>query len=113
MPNGISLSRKDIDDLTDLVKNFGAKGLAYFKCENVNDLDAGIISPIKKFLDEDVIKNILNHVNATDGDLIFFSADQKDIVNDSMAALIKKAWSSIKSYRGQLEIFVGFRLSFI
>ena len=43
------------DDLTDLVKNFGAKGLAYFKCENVNDLDAGIISPIKKFLDEDVI----------------------------------------------------------
>jgi len=90
VPNGISLSRKDIDDLTDLVKNFGAKGLAYFKCENVNDLDAGIISPIKKFLDEDVIKNILNHVNATDGDLIFFSADQKDIVNDSMAALIKK-----------------------
>ena len=90
VPNGISLSRKDIDDLTDLVKNFGAKGLAYFKCENVNDLDAGIISPIKKFLDEDVIKNILNHVNATDGDLIFFSSDQKDIVNDSMAALIKK-----------------------
>ena len=90
VPNGISLSRKDIDDLTDLVKNFGAKGLAYFKCENVNDLDAGIISPIKKFLDEDVIKNILNDVNATNGDLIFFSADQQDIVNDSMAALIKK-----------------------
>ena len=90
VPNGISLSRKDIDDLTDLVKNFGAKGLAYFKCENINDLDAGIISPIKKFLDEDVIKNILNDVNATNGDLIFFSADQQDIVNDSMAALIKK-----------------------
>lgn len=95
VPNGTSLSRKDIDDLTDLVKNFGAKGLAYFKCENVNDLDAGIISPIKKFLDKGVIKNILNHVNAIDGDLIFFSADQKDIVNDSMAALIKKLGSQL------------------
>ena len=90
VPGASVLSRKDIDDLTELVKKFNAKGLAYLKCEKVNDIDNGVISPIKKFLDNSVIKNIIDSVNATDGDLIFFSADHEDIVNSSMAALIKR-----------------------
>jgi aspartyl-tRNA synthetase len=90
VPNGITLSRKDIDDLTSLVKKFNAKGLAYLKCEKISDIDNGIVSPIKKFLDSNVIKDILSAVDAKDGDLVFFSADHKDIVNSSMSALIKK-----------------------
>ena len=90
VPNAAMLSRKDIDDLTNLVKTFGAKGLAYLKCEDVSNLDDGIISPIKKFLSLDVIRNIIDHVGATNGDLIFFSADSLEIVNNSMSALIKQ-----------------------
>ena len=90
VPNADKLSRKDIDDLTNLVKNFGAKGLAYLKCEDVTNLNEGIVSPIKKFLNLDVIKSIIDHVGAKNGDLIFFSADSSEIVNDSMAALIKQ-----------------------
>ena len=90
VPKGASLSRKEIDYLTNLVKKFNAKGLAYFKCDKINDIDNGISSPIKKFLDEKTINNILKTVNASDGDLIFFSADHKDVVNSSMSALIRE-----------------------
>ena len=90
VPGGSVLSRKDIDDLTNLVKKYNSKGLAYFKCEKIDDIDNGILSPIKKFLNNSVIKNIINTVDAKDGDLIFFSADHEDIVNNSIAALIKR-----------------------
>ena len=89
VPNGISLSRKDIDDLTNIVKKFNAKGLAYIKCEKIDDIENGITSPIKKFLDNSIIKEIISTTDAKDGDVIFFSADHKDIVNSSMSALIK------------------------
>ena len=95
VPGGISLSRKNIDDLTEVVKNFGAKGLAYFKCEDISDIENGIASPIKKFLNTEVIQNILTEVDAKNGDLIFFSADSTDIVNSSMSALIKDLGSSL------------------
>ena len=100
VPGGISLSRKNIDDLTELVKNFGAKGLAYFKCEDISDIENGIASPIKKFLNTAVIQNILTEVDAKNGDLIFFSADSTDIVNSSMAALIKDLGSSLNLLSG-------------
>ena len=95
VPGGSSLSRKDIDDFTEIVKQFGAKGLAYFKCENVSDIDNGVISPIKKFLTTEVIQNILNEVSAKNGDLIFFSADSIEVVNSSMSALIKELGSGL------------------
>jgi len=95
VPGGISLSRKNIDNLTEVVKNFGAKGLAYFKCEDIADIENGISSPIKKFLNTEVIQNILTEVDAKNGDLIFFSADSTDIVNSSMSALIKDLGSSL------------------
>ena len=89
IPNGNKLSRKDIDDLTNLVKQFGAKGLAYLKCEDIKNIEKGIISPIKKFLNNSIITSILNRVQAQTGDIVFFSADNKNTVNSSMAALIK------------------------
>ena len=90
VPNGCRLSRKNIDDYTDLVKHYGAKGLAYIKCEDCDSYDGGIISPIKKFLTKDTISSILESTSAQNGDLIFFSADSSDIVNDSMSALMRK-----------------------
>ena len=90
VPGGLKLTRKNIDEYTDLVKTFGAKGLAYLKIENIQDIDTGINSPIKKFLTNDEIADILKSVDASDGDLIFFSADKCDVVNNSMSALISR-----------------------
>ena len=90
IPNGCSLSRKNIDTYIDLVKEFGAKGLAYIKCEDTTDIDRGIVSPIKKFIGNNVVKKILEKTEAQSNDLIFFSADDQKIVNDSMSALIEQ-----------------------
>ena len=86
-PNGASLSRKMIDDYTEFVGRYGAKGLAYIK---VNDLAAGMAglqSPILKFMPDEVVQAVLERVGAADGDLVFFGADKAKVVNDSMAAL--------------------------
>ena len=96
VPGGLKLTRKNIDEYTDLVKTFGAKGLAYFKIENIEDIDTGINSPIKKFLTNDEIANILKSVDASDGDLIFFSADKSDVVNNSMSALITRIGNDLE-----------------
>jgi aspartyl-tRNA synthetase len=88
---GDRLSRKDIDDYTDFVKIYGAKGLAYVK---VNDAskpnEEGLQSPIVKFLKPDVLQSILERTGAQNGDLVFFGADQAKIVNDAMGALRQK-----------------------
>jgi aspartyl-tRNA synthetase len=87
VPGGNSLSRKQIDQYTEYVSNYGAKGLAYIK---INDLSAGkegLQSPILKFLPDDVVSAIMDRVQAEDGDLVFFGADEAKVVNDSLAAL--------------------------
>ncbi|MGI9259369.1 MAG: aspartate--tRNA ligase [Gammaproteobacteria bacterium] len=87
VPEGGSLSRKEIDDYTDLVGRHGAKGLAYIK---VNDLDAGVDglqSPILKFLPDDAVLQVLDRVGAQTGDLVFFGADKARVVNDSLGTL--------------------------
>ena len=88
---GEKLSRKDIDDYTDFVKIYGAKGLAYMK---VNDAskpnEEGLQSPIVKFLPGAVLASILERTGAENGDLVFFGADRARIVNDAMGALRQK-----------------------
>ena len=74
LPGGGSLSRKEIDDYTEMVGRYGAKGLAYIK---VNDREGGangLQSPILKFLPVEVVESVLNRVGAETGDLIFFGA---------------------------------------
>ncbi len=88
VPGGSNISRKKIDQYTELVKSYGAKGLAYFKVDNIDNIPSGISSPISKFLSDKEISDITNSVNSKTGDLIFFSADKSDIVNSSMSALI-------------------------
>ena len=87
IPQGGHLTRKQIDDYTDYVAGFGAKGLAYIKCEAIASGRAGLQSPILKFLPDDVITQIIARTEAHDGDVIFFGAAHKNIVNDSLAAL--------------------------
>jgi aspartyl-tRNA synthetase len=87
VPQGNELTRKQIDDYTDYVGRFGAKGLAYIK---VNDADAGrdgLQSPILKFLPDDAVAGILERTGARTGDLIFFGADKATVVNDALGAL--------------------------
>ena len=90
VPGGNSLSRKSIDDLTLMVKDFGAKGLAYLKCDDINNIDTGIVSPIKKFLTNDLIEQIIKITNSQNGDIIFFSSDKEVIVNQCMSNLIRE-----------------------
>lgn len=89
LPAGNELSRKDIDNYTDFVSKYRAKGLAYIK---VNDLSAqdGLQSPILKFLPDDVVATIIQRTQAVNGDLIFFGADKRDVVNEAMGALRNK-----------------------
>ena len=87
VPNGVSLTRKVIDDYTDFVGRYGARGLAWIK---VNDLAAGVAglqSPILKFMDAEIIKKLLSKLSIETGDIIFFGADKSKVVNESMGAL--------------------------
>jgi aspartyl-tRNA synthetase len=87
LPSGNELTRREIDNYTDFVGRYGAKGLAYIK---VNDVDAGrdgLQSPIMKFLPDDAVAGILERTGAKTGDLIFFGADKSRIVNDALGAL--------------------------
>ncbi|MDR3477916.1 MAG: aspartate--tRNA ligase [Gammaproteobacteria bacterium] len=85
VPGGADISRKEIDDYTKFIGNFGAKGLAYIKI-NGEGIE-GLASPILKFIPEDAIKQILERTNAKVGDIVFFGADKTDTVNESLGAL--------------------------
>ena len=87
VPGGEVLTRKQIDDYTEFVSNFGAKGLAYIRVEDPEKGKKGLQSPILKFLEDDIVKTLLQRVGAQKGDIIFFGAGPKKIVNDSLAAL--------------------------
>lgn len=87
VPGGAKLSRKEIDDLTKYVSNYGARGLAWIK---VNDKAAGVDglqSPILKFMPEATIEAMVTRLGLEDGDIVFFGADKRETVNDSLGAL--------------------------
>ena len=96
IPNGASLSRKQIDEYTKFVGIYGARGLAYIKvndASNINngvDKDSGLQSPIIKNMTDEVLNNLIERTQAEDGDIIFFGADKASIVNDAMGALRQK-----------------------
>ncbi len=75
-------SRKDIDKLTDYVKKYKAKGLAWVKV-----VEEGFNGPIAKFFNEEEVANIKAATNAEVGDLLLFVADTKAVVADSLGAL--------------------------
>lgn len=84
-------TRKELDDLAPFVAIYGAKGLAYIR---VNDPskpnEEGLQSPIVKFLSPEILRAILERTGARAGDVIFFGADRRKIVNDALGALRSK-----------------------
>jgi len=87
VPGGGALTRKEIDDYTAFVSRYGAKGLAYVKVNQRQRGREGLQSPIVKFLDDAAVEGILARCGAADNDLIFFGADQAQIVADALGAL--------------------------
>jgi aspartyl-tRNA synthetase len=84
---GATISRKEIDDYTNFVAIYGARGLAWIK---VNDIDAGVEglqSPILKFMPEEVVARMMQRLGAANGDIIFFGADRVNVVNEALGAL--------------------------
>lgn len=97
--NGASLSRKQIDDFTEIAKSEGAGGLAYIVYDNkegygINsasynlsiDFDS-LRSPILKFLNGEEIISIIKATGAQPGDAIFFGADKREVVNKVLGRL--------------------------
>lgn len=80
--DGSKLTRSQIDELTEFVKKEGAGGLAYIAMA-----EDGIKSPILKFLSEVEKNAIISKTKAETGDIIFFGADQKTVVNKSLGKL--------------------------
>ena len=98
VPNANSLSRGQIDEYTKFVSKLGAKGLAYIKINDVNDLENGIQSPILKFLKSETVENLIKTLDVKTDDLIFFGAGKESVVNLSMSSLIKKLGEDLNLY---------------
>lgn len=78
-------SRKDIDKLTDFVKIYGAKGLAWLKVT-----EEGLTGPIAKFFNTEEQQALKVALEATSNDLLLFVADKTSVVYDSLGALRQK-----------------------
>ncbi|MEO0047290.1 MAG: hypothetical protein RLZZ410_249 [Pseudomonadota bacterium] len=94
VPGGATISRSDIDDYTQFVAIYGAKGLAWIKVNEAAKGRDGLQSPIVKNLHDAAIAEILARTGAKDGDIIFFGADKVKVVNDSIGALRLKVGHS-------------------
>ena len=87
VPGGAVLSRKEIDDYTRYVGVYGARGLAWIKVNELAKGLEGLQSPILKFMPEAVVESLMTRLDAADGDIIFFGADRRAVVNESLGAL--------------------------
>ena len=92
VPGGnAAFTRKELDDLAPFVAIYGAKGLAYIRVNDPSKLnEEGLQSPIVKFLSPELLGKILERTGAVAGDLIFFGADRRKVVNDALGALRSK-----------------------
>ena len=87
LPGGAELSRKEIDDYTDFVGRYGARGLAYIKVTDPAKGNEGMQSPILKFLPDATIKGLAERLELAAGDIVFFGADKANVVCDALGAL--------------------------
>ena len=84
-------TRKELDDLTPFVAIYGAKGLAYIRVNDPAKLnEEGLQSPIVKFLSPEILGRVIERTGARAGDVIFFGADRRKVVNDALGALRQK-----------------------
>jgi aspartyl-tRNA synthetase len=87
VPNGATLSRKQIDDYGPYAARYGAKGLAWIRVNELANGRDGLTSPIVKSLTDEALQALLTTVGAQNGDLIFFGAGPYKTVSDFMGAL--------------------------
>jgi aspartyl-tRNA synthetase len=101
---GGGFSRKEIDDFTDFVKIYGAKGLAWIKVSDVSKGRDGLQSPIVKNIHDAAIAEMMKRTGAKNGDILFFGADKEKIVNDAIGNLrIKIGHSDFGKKAGLFE----------
>jgi aspartyl-tRNA synthetase len=101
LPGGAELSRKQIDEYTEFVGRYGAKGLAWIK---VNDAGAGLEglqSPIAKFLDDKAWSGIAQACGVESGDILFFGAGPWLTVCTFMGALLRRAGRDLGLVQGE------------
>jgi len=96
VPGGAKLSRKNIDEYGKYVTIFGAKGLAWMKVNEVAKGLDGVQSPIAKFLNEEIVAQLLERTNAKDGDIILFGADKANIVAEAIGGLRLKVAADLE-----------------
>lgn len=84
-------SRKEIDEMEELAKSKGAKGLAYIKV-TANGFEGGI----SKFLERGIEREIIETTSAKDGDLLFFSAGDAGLVNKILDTIRRKLAEILK-----------------
>ena len=99
VPGGATISRKEIDDLTKYISAYGARGLAWIKVNDKASGVSGLQSPILKFMPESTIHDLVERLDLEDGDIVFFGADKRQIVNDSLGALRLKVAAMTDSVR--------------
>jgi len=98
---GNNLSRKNIDELTEFAKKYGAKGLAWMKFA-----DGEVVSPISKFLSPNEIEFIKTQNNAENGDLILISSDKSSKTTTILGALrleVAKRIGIMESVKNKFE----------
>jgi len=82
VPGGAKYSRKNIDRLTDFVKKYKAKGLAWMKAEG------GLLTGgISKFFNKDLQKELIGLTSINEGDIIFLIGDEKELTQSALGAL--------------------------
>ena len=96
VPGGSTLTRKKIDDYTNYVATFGAKGLAYINVEDPKKGKEGLKSPIIKFINDKEAEELINLMDLRKGDLVFFGAGSIEIVNNSLSSLRDKIADDLK-----------------
>jgi aspartyl-tRNA synthetase len=82
-PGMAAATRREIDELTETAKRFGARGLAHLACETGGETKG----PIVKFLGDDSVRAIVEDSGASEGDLVLIVADTADVTNDVLGRL--------------------------
>ena len=83
VPGGAEMTRNRIDTLTDLAKQWGAKGLAWFKVKEGGEVDG----PVAKFMSAEELAGVLARCGAEAGDLLFFQSGPRDLARSVLGSL--------------------------
>jgi aspartyl-tRNA synthetase len=92
VPGGATMTRKDIDQLTEHAAKYGAKGLAWLRVEDKSKGREGIASPVAKFLDDTALASLFELTGVDTGDMLLFGAG---------------AWKTVTDFMGQVRLKVG------